>query len=63
MIIVLSTIEDFIRHVDEVLCCLKKAEATLKRCQSKFFARAVEYPGRTFKPGEPEIDRVNIKSL
>ncbi len=48
--------EDHIKHVDEVLTVLGKAELSLKFSKSHFFRRSVNYLGQRITPGRLEVD-------
>ena len=63
VIIYSKSVEEHIRHVDEVLTALKKAGVTLKKNKCTFFSDTVEYLGHVIKPGRLAIDRTNTASL
>ncbi len=63
VIIFSTSVEEHIRHVDEVLSCLSSAGVTLKISKCHFFTTTVEYLGHIIKPGQLEIDQANTKSL
>ena len=58
-----KTVEDHIRHVDEILTTLTEANITLKISKCRFFSDTVEYLGHLIKPGQLQIDDTNTKSL
>ena len=51
VIIYSKSVEEHIRHVDEVLTALKKAGVTLKMKKCTFFSDTVEYLGHVIKSG------------
>ncbi len=63
VIIYSKSIEDHIKHVDEVLTCLREAGITLKISKCTFFSDKIEYLGHIIKPGRLEIDQANTRSL
>ena len=63
VIIYSKSVEDHIRHVDEILECLAAAGVTLKMKKCKFFTTTVEYLGHIIKPGKLEVDQANTESL
>ena len=63
IIIFSNSIEEHIRHVDEVLQALREAGVTLNIEKSKFFTTKVEYLGHIIKPGKLEVDAANTQSL
>ena len=63
VIIYSKTIEEHIRHVDEILSSLAQAGVTLKMKKCKFFTTTVEYLGHIIKPGKLEVDQANTASL
>ena len=62
-IIFSKSVEDHIRHVDEILTALEEAGVTLKISEYYFFRREVEYLGHIIKPGHLEVDRAKTTSL
>ena len=63
IIIFSKTVEDHIRHVDEILTTLTEANITLKISKCRFFSDTVEYLGHLIKHGQLQIDDTNTKSL
>ncbi len=63
VIIFSKDVESHVKHVDEILSCLKQAGVTLKVKKCKFFTTEVEYLGHIIKPGRLEVDGANTKSL
>lgn len=63
VIIFSKSVDDHIRHVDEILSTLADAGVTLKINKCHFFQRQVEYLGHMVKPGQLEIDRTNVELL
>ena len=63
IIIFSKTVDEHIRHVDEILTTLAEANITLKISKCRFFSETVEYLGHLIKPGKLEIDSANTKSL
>lgn len=63
MIIFSKSVEKHIQHIEETLTDLADACVTLKTKKFKAFSDNVEYLGYFIKPGKPEIDSANTKSL
>ena len=63
IIVFSNSIEEHIRHVDEILDCLKRSGITLKIKKCKFFTKSVEYLGHIIRPGRLEIDHAHTASL
>ena len=63
IIIYSNSIEEHIRHVDEILTALGEASVTLNIEKCKFFTKTVEYLGHIIKPGTLEVDSANTQSL
>lgn len=53
VIIFSKSIEENIKHMEEILHCLEKVGATLKIEKYNFFTSTVEYLRHIIKPGEP----------
>ncbi len=63
VIIFSNSVEDHIRHVDEILTALGEAGVTLKISKCRFFTKKVEYLGHFVSPGSLEADTTNVKCL
>ena len=63
VIIYSKSVEDHIRHVDEILTALEEAGVTLKISKCYFFRQEVEYLDQIIKPGHLEVDRAKNTSL
>ena len=63
IIIYWKSVDEHIRHVDEILTTLKVAEITLKMKKCNFFSDKVEYLGHLIRLGRLEVDTVNTTSL
>ena len=59
IIIYSKSVEEQIRHVDEVLTAFKKAGFTLRMNKYTFFSDSVEYLRHVIKPGHLEMDWTN----
>lgn len=62
-IVYLTTVEEHIRHVDEILTVLKKEGVTLNISRCTFFSDKIDYLGHVIRQGEIHIDDTNTKSL
>ena len=63
IVIFSNTVEEHIRHVDEVFTTLRQAGVTLKISKCRFFSDKVEYLGHIIRPGKLEVDRAHTASL
>ena len=63
VIIFSNSVEEHIRHVDEILTALEEAGVTLKISKCRFFTKQVEYLGHFISPGSLEADTTNAKCL
>lgn len=63
VIVYSTTVEEHIRHVDEILKALKNAGATLKINKCHYFQHTIDYLCHTIKPGKLKIDRANTDLL
>ena len=63
IVIYSKTVEDHLRHVDEIFTALGEAGVTLKISKCRFFSDTVEYLGHIIKPGKLEIDLAHTASL
>ena len=63
VIIYSKSVEDLIRHVDEILTALEEAGVTLKIKKCYLFRPEVAYLGNIIKPGHLEDDRAKTASL
>ncbi len=63
VIIFSNSVEEHIKHVDEILTALGQAGVTLKIAKCRFFTKKVEYLGHFIRPGTLEADTANVKCL
>ena len=55
--------ESHLRHVDQVLEALHRANVTIKLSKCDFFTNKVKYLGHIIKPGKLSVDKVRVKAL
>ena len=63
VVIFSKSVEDHLRHVDEVLTALSTAGVSLRLRKSKFFTKTIEYLGHIVRPGTIEVNEASTKSL
>jgi Reverse transcriptase (RNA-dependent DNA polymerase)/RNase H-like domain found in reverse transcriptase len=63
VIIFSITFEEHLRHLNEVLSLLRRANVSLKLDKCKFAAKEVQYMGHVIRPGHLEMQEAKIASL
>lgn len=59
VIIFSNSVEDLIKHVDEISTALGKAGVSLRLKKSRFFSKTIEYLGFLVRPGTIELDEAS----
>jgi hypothetical protein len=63
VVIYSRTFAEHMRHLDQVLGLLRKANVTLKLRKCRFAAREVDYLGHTIKPGRLQMQDAKVAAL